>query len=222
MCGKMVCIFTLVLGSIVLLGAQTKIAVGLAVGGSYNVHTGADLQKTGTGFGFAGGGQLDIAFTKSLGLLTTIYAYDNRIGNYTHTMTQGGLDYSANVTVTIAYAAIEPLLKYTMPDKRFYLVVGPYIGFKVDGQSEVITTILTPGYSFSNGFSYVTTSTDLQDINTRFEVAFGGGYAFTIDPTSRLTAQLTAGYGLNDVQKNVNWRINSIRLIAGLEFDLGR
>jgi hypothetical protein len=215
-------IVLMLLSSIALLGAQTKIAVGLALGGSYNVHTGSNLQKTGTGFGFAGGGQLDISFTKSLGLLTTIYAYDNRIGNYIHTMTQGGLDYSADVTVTIAYAAVEPLLKYTMPDKRFYLVVGPYIGYKVDGRSEIITTILTPGYSFSNGFSYVTTSSDLQDVNLRFELAFGGGYAFAIDPTSRLTAQLTAGYGLNDIEKNVNWRINSIRLIAGLEFDLGR
>jgi hypothetical protein len=200
--------------------AQKPMAVALTLGGSYNLHTGADLQKTGSGVGFVGGAQLDVPLSGSLDLLTGVYAYDNRIGNYTHTLTQGGIDYSLDVTVTVAYAEVEPMLKYTMPDKRFFLVAGPSVGFKVEGQSEVTTTILTSGYSFSNGYSYQTTTNELQDINTRFELHAGAGYVFTIDRQSRLTTQLTFGYGLNNVEKNVDWRINSIRLIAGLEFDI--
>ena len=200
--------------------AQTKMAVGLALGGSFNIHTGADLQKTGTGTGFVGGGQIDLSFSKSLGLLTTFYAYDNRIGKYTNTLTQGGLDYSLDVSVTIAYAGVEPLLKFTMPDVRFYFVAGPSIGFMVQGQSEVTTTITTPGYSYSTGYSYQTTTNDLQNINTRLELTLGGGYVFKIDGQSRLTTQLSFTYGLNSIEKNVDWRINSIRLIAGLEFDV--
>lgn len=200
--------------------AQTKMAVGLALGGSFNIHTGADLQKTGTGTGFVGGGQIDLSFSKSLGLLTTFYAYDNRIGDYTHTLTQGGIDYLFDVSVTIAYAGVEPLLKFTMPDNRFYFVAGPSIGFMVQGKSQVTSTITTPGYSFPNGFSSQTATNDLTDINTRFDFNLGGGYVFRIDSQSRLTTQLSFTYGLNNIEKNVDWRINSIRLIAGLEFDV--
>ena len=202
------------------LPAQTKVALGLVVGGNYNVHTGSDLQKTGTGVGFVGGGQIDISFSKSIGLLTTIYAYDNRIGKYTYPVSSGGVDYSVDVSVTVAYAGVEPLLKFTMPDDRFFFVAGPSIGFKVAGQSEVTATVTTPGYSYSNGFASQTTTNDLQDINTRFELNAGAGYAFKIDPQSRLTSRLMIAYGLTNVEKNVDWRINSIRLVAALEFDL--
>ena len=213
--------------AVVLVGAgtvmgQTKMALGLALGGSYNMHTGSVLQKTGTGAGFVAGGQIDLSFTKSLALLTTFYGYDNRIGQYTRTETQAGIDYSFDFSVTVAYAGVEPLLKITMPDNRFYVTAGPSIGFKVDGKSDVTTTITTPGYSFSNGYSSQTTSSALTDINTRFELHFGTGYIIVIDGQSRLVTQLSFAYGLNNVQKNVDWRINSIRLIAGLEFDVFR
>jgi hypothetical protein len=200
--------------------AQARTAVGFVIGGNYNIHSGAALQKTGIGVGLVAGGQLDISFTKSLALLTTIYGYDNRIGNYTQTLTQGGVDYSLDVSVTVAYAGVEPLLKITMPDIRFYIVAGPSIAFKVEGQSEVNTTITTPGYAFPSGYTSQTSSGDIADAKTRFELNFGGGYIFRIDQQSRLTTQLSFTYGLNTVQKNVDWRVNSIRLIAGLEFDV--
>jgi hypothetical protein len=210
------------LGAVSRISAQTKFAAGLVVGGSYNMHTGAALQKSGSGVGFAGGGELNIAFDKAFGIQTTAYVYDNRVGSYTHELSEGGIDYSADVAVTIAYAELEPLLKYTMPDKRFYLLAGPSVGFKVDGQSEIVTSILTPGYSFSNGFTYQTTTSELRDILMRVELIFGGGYSFAIDNQSRLNGQLTIGYGLTNIEKNVDWRINSIRLVAVLEFDIFR
>ena len=219
---------TLVIGFAVLLVnagvvvGQTKMALGLALGGSYNFHTGSVLQKTGTGAGFVGGGQIDLSFTKSLALLTTFYAYDNRIGAYTRTETVDGLDYSLDLSVTVVYAGVEPLLKITLPDYRFYVVVGPSIGFMVQGKSEVTTTITTPGYTFSNGYSFQTTTSDLADVNTRFEVNLGGGYVFAVDGQSRITTQLSFAYGLNNIEKNVDWRINSVRLIVGLEFDVFR
>jgi hypothetical protein len=199
--------------------AQTKMALGLALGGSYNVHTGSGLPKTATGVGFVGGVQIDVSFTKSFALLTTVYAYDNRIGSYTRDVTIDGIDFTEENTVTIAYAGIEPLLKFSMPDDRFYLLAGPSIGFKVQAQEDDTQTTTTPATGFPNGYSYQSTY-EPADINTRFEFNVGGGYVFRIDAQSRLTTQLTFAYGLNKIEKNVNWSINSIRLIAGLEFDV--
>jgi hypothetical protein len=212
----------ILLGAVSTLSAQTKFAAGLVVGGSYNMHTGSALQKSGSGVGFAGGGDFTIAFDNAFGIQTTVYAYDNRVGSYSHDLSLAGIDYSADVAVTIAYAEIEPKLKYTMPDKRFYFVMGPNIGIKVDGHSEVTTTILTSGYSFSNGLAYQTTANELTDVSTRLELIFGGGYSYAIDGQSRLVGQLTIGYGLTNIEKNVDWRINSIRLVGVLEFDIFR
>jgi len=212
--------FTIVLLAAGTTHAQTKMALGLALGGSYNTHTGSVLEKTASGVGLVGGGQIDLSFTKSLGLLTTIYVYDNRLGKSTYALTEGGIDYSLDASVTVAYAGVEPLLKFTFPDIRFYIVAGPNIGFKVEGQSVVNATITTPGYSFSNGYASQTTKSDLADVNTRFELSLGGGYVFAIDKQSRLTTQVSVAYGLNTIQKSVDWHISSIKLIAGLEFDV--
>ncbi len=213
--------FVLVLVGASTAHAQTKMALGLALGGGYNIHSGSNLAKPATGVGFAGGVQIDVSFTKSLALLTTVYAYDNRMGSYTHDVTIDGIDFSDDNSVTIAYAGIEPLLKFTMPDDRFYVVAGPSIGFKVEAKGEDTQTTTTPAAGFPYGYSYQTTY-EPPDINTRFELNVGGGYVFRIDGQSRLTTQLTFAYGLNNIEKNVDWRINSVRLIAGLEFDIAQ
>ena len=199
--------------------SQTRTALGLALGGSYNIHSGSGLPKTATGVGFVGGLQIDVSFSKAFALLTTVYAYDNRIGGYTRDVTIDGIDFTDEHSVTIAYAGIEPLLKYTMPDDRFYLLAGPSIGFKVEAQGDDIQTTSTPTTGFPDGYSYQSTY-EPPDINTRFEFNVGAGYMFKIDGQSRLTTQLTFAYGLNKVEKNVDWRINSFRLIAALEFDV--
>jgi hypothetical protein len=199
------------------LHAQTKTAVGFVLGGSYNIHTGSNLAKAATGVGFVGGAQIDLSFSKSLALRTTVYVYDNRIGSYTHDITINGIDFTEDNTLTIAYAGIEPLLKFTMPDDRFYIVGGPSIGFKVQAEGESTQTTTTPAAGFPNGYSYQSTY-EPQDINMRFEFNVGGGYVFRIDGQSRLTTQLTFAYGLNNVEKNVDWRLSSIKLIAGIEF----
>ena len=211
--------FVLVLVGASTAHAQTKMALGFALGGNYNIHTGSNLAKTATGVGFVGGVQIDVSFTKSLALLTTVYAYDNRIGSYTHDVTIDGIAFSDDNSVTIAYAGIEPLLKFAMPDDRFYVVAGPSIAFKVQARGENTQTTTTPATGFPYGYSYQATY-EPPDINTRFELNVGGGYVFRIDGQSRLTTQLTFAYGLNNIEKNVDWRINSIRLIAGLEFDI--
>ena len=201
--------------------AQTRTSIGLALGGSYNVHSGSGLAKTATGVGFVGGVQLDLAFSRPFAVLTTLYVYDNRLGNYTRDVTINGIPFTEENSVTLAYAGIEPLLKFSMPDDRFYFLVGPNIGFKVEAHGETTQTTSTPATGFPYGYSYQS-SYEPSDINTRFELTAGGGYVFRIDAQSRLTTQLTLEYGLNKVEKNVDWRITSIRLIGGLEFDISR
>ena len=211
--------FAILILSASVLQAQKKMSLGLVLGGSYNIHTGSGLAKTATGVGFVGGVQMDVSFTKALGLLTTVYAYDNRIGGTTRDVMIDGIVFTDVTSVTIAYAGIEPLLKYTMPDDRFYFVAGPSIGFKVEAHGEDTQTTTTPATGFPDGYSYQSTYKPA-DVNTRFEFNVGAGYVLKIDGQTRLTTQMIFAHGLNNIEKNVDWRINSVRLIASLEFDV--
>lgn len=131
--------------------AQFKMAIGPAIGLNFNIHSGSDLDKTGTGVGLVVGGQADMSFSKSLGLLTTLYFYDNRSGSFSQTGSQGGVNYTVDVSASVAYFEIEPLFKFTLPDAPIYFVAGPALGFNVEGESEAKTTVTTPGYYFPGG-----------------------------------------------------------------------
>lgn len=202
--------------------AQYKLAVGLVFGANVNVHTGAALQKTATGVGFVTGGQAELSFTKSLGALATVNFYDNRIGSYTHTFTDLGVDYSADESETVVYLDIEPLLKFTLPDVPFYVVAGPSVGFSIQGKSEATTTIMTPGYSFPDGTDNLVAKTDLQNVNTRYEVKVGCGYTYVIDKKTHVNIQFIYSDGLNKVTRDLDWKIMSFGLTAAFEFDLGQ
>jgi hypothetical protein len=201
--------------------AQFQLAVGPAMGMNYNEHSGVDLPAKATGVGVILGGQADISFTKTLGLLTTI-AFDNRIGKYDATGTSSGIEYSTNASVTVAYLTIEPLFKYTLPNRPFYLVTGPAVGFPVQGKSESTTQILTSGYSFPNGYTYQTLNTKVENMKTRFEWKIGGGYFMRIDKKTALSMHLVYARGFSDVVENLDWRVNSISFLASFEFALGQ
>ena len=59
------------------LPAQFKMAVGPAVGLNLNLHSGSDLPQSGSGLGLALAGEADMSFNKSLGLIASLYFYEN-------------------------------------------------------------------------------------------------------------------------------------------------
>lgn len=57
-------------------------------------------------------------------------------------------------------------------------------------------------------------------MNVRFEMKFGGGYIFPLSKGMRINSQLTFGYGLTNIAKDVNWKIMSFGLLGSIEFDV--
>jgi hypothetical protein len=198
--------------------AQPQTALGIAVGMNYNTHTGADLPTKATGVGLIIGGQADIMFSKSAGLLTTV-AFDNRLGNYSTSGTVSGHGYTEDVDVTVAYLSIEPLFKYVIPDRPWYLVTGPCLSFPVQGKSQTVLT--TPGFAI-DGYESSTIRMTIENLKPRFEWKAGAGYFFPIDKKTVVAFRLTYGRGFTDVQKGMDWRVNSITFLASIDFTLGR
>ena len=184
--------------------AQFKLAIGGITGMNFSIHSGSDLQSTGTGIGLAIGAQADMSFTKNVGVVTTLYFYDGRGGSYNFT-TQG---VTANYDASVGYFMIEPLFKYTLPTAPIYFIGGPSIGFAVQGSYSVTAT----GYTGTKG--------SIQDMNARFEIKAGAGYIFPLSKDMRINGQFTFGYGPSAVQQNVNWRIMTFALHGAFEFDV--
>ncbi len=206
-----------------LLQAQTDMSAGPVVGLNINEHTGSDLPKNVTGYGAIVGLQYDAEFTQSLGLRVSA-TYDNRIGTYSEAGLDAstGLDYTLDRVVTIAYVTVEPLFKYTIPYRPIFFVLGPSIGINAGSKSEATTTITTPGYTFSNGYSTETVTADIQNVNVRFELKAGVGYFIRFDKITRVSFQATYGYGLTNIVKDSDWRVRTFSLRASLDIGFGR
>ena len=112
-------------------------------GMNFNLHTGSDIES-GSGFGLVMGGGVDMQFSSSIGLIANLQFYDNRSGSISQTgsnqyQDQQGNPVSSTITadnsVSLAYFMIEPLFKLSIPNSGFYFVVGPCIGFNVEGST---------------------------------------------------------------------------------------
>ena len=215
--------FTLSLMIVPSLRAQVEMSAGPVVGLNINLHTGTELPKNVTGYGVIAGLQGDIEFTQTLGARLSV-SYDNRIGTYSEAGTDAAtsLDYTLDRVVTVAYVNIEPLFKYTIPNRPVFLVAGASIGINAGSKAEATTTITTPGYTFSNGYSTQTTSGDIQNMNLRFELKAGIGYFIRFNKMTRVSFQATYGYGLTNVIKDSDWKIRTFSLRGSLDLGIER
>ena len=161
-----------------------------------------------------------MSFSKMIGLQTTLFFYDNRSGSFSSTGNQQGINYSVDVDASVAYFEIEPLFKLTLPDAPIYFVGGPSLGFSVQGETSAKTTITSQGYTFPGGATSQTTKASIKDMNTRFEMKFGGGWIMPLSRGMRINSLLAFGYGLTNVQKDVKWKILTFGLLTGIEFDV--
>ena len=100
----------LLLGATSLSHAQFHLGVAPELGMNFNIHSGSDLDQTGTGFGVAFGGEADMKFSKSIGMIGRLAFYDNRSGSTSTTGTQQGVNYTVDNSVSLAYLSLEPLI----------------------------------------------------------------------------------------------------------------
>ena len=198
--------------------AQFKMAIGPAIGLNYNIHTGSDLPKSGSGVGLAIAGQADMSFSKTVGLLFSIYFYDNRSGSYAETesgvSSYGPFTTTRDYSASIAYLEIETLFKANLEAAPIYFVVGSSIGFDIESSYEKKTS-----YQGTNWPSY-TDKGSIDNMNARFELKAGGGYVLPLSKSMQINSQLTFGYGPTNVIEDTKWRILTFGLLASIEFDV--
>lgn len=209
-----------------------RMNIGPSVGGNFNLHTGSDIES-GSGFGATFGGVLDMKFSEMIGLQTTFGFYDNKSGSFKKTKTEiagyvnnqpVNADITTETSASLAYFSIEPMLKIELPASQFYFIVGPYLGFNLEGSGSItITSTLPPQYTWAGTNSNVkkeTSKTQLKELLTRFELKLGAGYDFPVSPMVKVSPQVTFGYGLTKVQSDVAWRILCVQATCAVKFKI--
>lgn len=228
---KKVFVFFLVTGLVFLLSsnthAQFKLSVVPQTGMNFNLHTGSDIES-GSGFGLVIGGGVDMQFTNTIGLTANLQFYDNRSGSISKTGSNQYQDNQGNPvtstvtadnSISLAYFMIEPLFKLRVPNSGFYFVIGPCVGFNVEGSTEsTVTESFPPPYQSND--SKKTSKATLKETLVRFELKAGAGYDIWVSKSLAITPQLTFGYGITKVVKDVTWRVLTIQALTGVKIAL--
>jgi len=113
----------------------------------------------------------------------------------------------------LAYFMIEPLLKLSIPRSGFYFLVGPAIGFNIQGSLDQ-KLVDQQGNTIYKGNS------SLKNTLVRFELKGGAGYDIPLGGITTLTPQFSFGYGLTDVQSDFSARVMTFQLAAIVKFKL--
>jgi hypothetical protein len=181
---------------------------------NFNLHTGSDIES-GSGFGLVFGGYADMNFTPMIGMIAGIAFYDNRSGSYS----ESGVDqtygnYTIDASASLAYFQLESLFKLSLPSSNFYFIFGPVLGFNIESEAEY--TIHLPDYNYTTKPAKQT----IKDTQVRFELKTGAGYDILLSRLIIIAPQVTFGYGLTNVVKDVKWSILTFQALVGVKFNL--
>jgi hypothetical protein len=192
--------------------AQFKMKIGPCTGFNFNLHSGSDLQQSGNGIGVMIGGEADMMFSPTIGILSRLVFYDNMSGGYSESGNYQGINYTQDVSAGVAYFTVDALFKLKLPRSGFYFVAGPSFGINVEGSYE--STIRAQGFQDSK------TKGSLKDTKARFALKFGSGYDIPIARKIDLSPFATFSMGLTNVVSDVSWKIISIHAGASVKFEV--
>jgi hypothetical protein len=92
------------------------------------------------------------------------------------------------------------------------------LGFNVESEGDITTTLNTPGYTFPGGSTSQKPTASIKDTQVRFELKFGAGYEILLSKSIDIVPQFTFGYGLTNVVKDIKWKILSFQALVGVKF----
>lgn len=162
-------VFVLLLFTFVNTSFAQDVLLGPRISGNLNIfNQQANSNYSYSGIGIGIGGTLDVTFSKHVGLMVDLTAFDMRNVSASNTANNTTTDDSW----TLSYLTIDPMFELNF--SGFYMVVGPSLGVKLGSSA---TATQTP----TNGNPTVTTYTNKTN-SIVFDIATGVGYTFKLSP----------------------------------------
>jgi hypothetical protein len=197
-------VFTIFTGNVF---AQ-RIMLGPRVTGNYNTYNQKNFTLSYNGIGIGAGGQLDILFNKTIGIMVNVNAFDMKgISNSTTTNNQ-----TTDNDYSITYTTIEPMFQANF--SGFFMTAGPSLGFKLAGSGEQTVS--------ATGVTPQVTALNVPFKSTIFGITLGTGYNIKVSPDMAIGTDFMVNIPLSDTfdfpgTKNT---ILSLKLGASLKFKI--
>lgn len=151
-------------------GLSQTILLGPRITGNMNIYNQTGLTGTWNGIGIGIGGTLDISFSKHIGLMANLTAFDMR--NFSNSTTQNNV--TSEESLTLSYLTIDPMFKLEFTG--FYMVAGPSLAVKLGSSGQTTQT--------AAGQNPQTATVQLDTKGITFSIVTGAGYTFTLSPGS--------------------------------------
>jgi hypothetical protein len=170
--------------------AQIQYSVGL--GGGANVVYHYDAEQSFASFNPLITSQLDMQFSRSLGLLVWLDLLNGMSFNPDF---NDGYDYR----YSIYYLSLSPTLKLCFPRSPLYFFAGPGVGLKTLGKVR---------QSLGN----MSATASIPNMNVRFDARIGAGYDLFLSNRFVLSPFVTYNHGLNGIRSNTFWQANALHV----------
>ncbi len=188
--------------------AQTTVKIGPRVTGNFNIYNQKGITGSWNGIGVGIGGNVDVTFGKTIGLLVNLTFFDMK--NYSNSITQTNQTVEKNRT--LSYLTLDPMFKAEF--SGFYMVAGPSIGIKLAASGENVTT--------NTGQIPVTDPVNFDAKTLKFDIAVGTGYNFKLSQDMSLGTDFMAYIPLSDTWNfpGTSNSIFSLKLGVALKFKI--
>jgi len=188
--------------------AQTTVMIGPRLTGNFNIYNQKGLTGTYNGLGIGIGGTVDVSFSKNIGMMVNLTAFDMRNFSSSQTVNQTTTEQS----LSLSYLSIDPMFKAEF--SGFYMVAGPSFGIKLNSSGETTQT--------TTGQAPVVQPANLDTKSIRFDIAVGTGYNFKLSSDMLLGTDFMAYIPLTDTYNfpGISNSVFTLKLGASLKFKI--
>lgn len=203
---KYILVFAVLLSFSASIYAQTSVMIGPRVSGNYNIYNEKGNTLSWNGLGVGVGGVIDVSFSKNLGLMVHLTAFDMR--NFSTSKTTNNL--IEEDAQSLSYISIEPMFKTEF--SGFFITAGPSLGVKLNSSGEYTRT--------QTGVQPVVNADNWETKTVRFDIAVGTGYTFKVSPDMGLGTDFMAIIPLSSTYNfpGVSNSVFTLKLGVSLKF----
>ncbi|MCX6149335.1 MAG: outer membrane beta-barrel protein [Ignavibacteriales bacterium] len=201
-----------IISAFLLCSTNLSLAQGVLIGprvtGNLNIYNAKGLTGTWNGIGVGVGGTVDLSFSKNIGMMVNLTAFDMK--NFSNSITNN--NQTTETSLSLSYFTLDPMFKAEF--SGFYMLGGASFGVKINSSGERTQS--------ATGQAPTVTTLDLETKSIRFDFAVGTGYNFKLSPTMYLGADFIAYIPITDTY-NFPGQSNSIlslKLGASLKFKI--
>ncbi len=187
--------------------AQT-VKIGPRLTGNFNIFNAKNLTLSYNGIGIGIGGNVDVSFSKHIGMLVNLTVFDMR--NFSNSTTANNV--TTENSFSLYYLTLDPMFKAEF--SGFYMVGGPSLSIKLGGSGEQTQTN-------AQGQSGVAT------LNTKynsavFGIATGTGYNFNLSPGMDLATDFMVSIPISNTLDipGLSNSVFTLKLGVALKFQL--